>query len=93
MLDGGDGQDPVPPGQYIIRITANPPFVEVPGEPCPYTDTAGLCHMLPESDYTNNDAEVMIEIPDHPGRTGVGPLSGTSAVSEPDTCQTGAKKK
>jgi hypothetical protein len=86
VLDGGDGQDPVPPGQYIIRITANPPFVEVSGEACPFKDTAGFCHMLPESDYTNNVGEVIIEIPDHPGRTGVGPLSGTKPVSEPDTC-------
>jgi hypothetical protein len=27
VLDGGDGQDPVPPGTYIIRITVNPPFL------------------------------------------------------------------
>lgn len=87
VLDGGDGQDPVPPGQYIIRVTANPPFVEVSGEACPYKDSSGLCHMLPESDYGNNVGEVRIEIPDHPGRTGVGPASGTNAVSEPNTCR------
>src|SRR5947209_800806 len=27
VLDGGDGQPPVPPGDYIIRITVNPGFV------------------------------------------------------------------
>jgi len=26
VLDGGDGQAPIPPEQYIIRITVNPPF-------------------------------------------------------------------
>src|SRR5829696_8451341 len=26
VLDGGDGQPVVPPGSYILRITANPPF-------------------------------------------------------------------
>src|SRR5256885_12442953 len=35
ILDGGDGQAEVPPGEYIIRITVNPPFSPVKGEPCP----------------------------------------------------------
>jgi len=26
VLDGGDGQAPVPPGNYVIRIHVNPPF-------------------------------------------------------------------
>src|SRR5438445_3363187 len=34
VLDGGDGQEPVPPGDDIIRITVNPPFTAVGGEPC-----------------------------------------------------------
>src|SRR5213595_3155338 len=38
ILDGGDGQPPVPPGDYVIRITVNPPFVAAAGEPCPATD-------------------------------------------------------
>src|SRR2546427_10535212 len=33
VLDGGDGQAPIPPGDYIIRITVNPPFVAAKGEP------------------------------------------------------------
>ena len=74
VLDGGDGQDPVPPGTYIIRITVNPPFTAGAGEPCPFTDPSGFCHQLPELNYFNNVAEIQIQIPDHPGKQGVGPL-------------------
>lgn len=74
LLDGGDGQPPVPPGNYLIRITVNPPFVAAAGEPCPNVDPAGFCHTLPESDYANNVAQVSITIPDHNGRQSVGPL-------------------
>ena len=76
VLDGGDGQAPVPPGQYIIRITVNPGFVPQGGEPCRFADPLhpGVCHQLPESNFENNVTEVSITIPDHPGREGVGPL-------------------
>jgi len=74
VLDGGDGQPPVPPGDYVIRITVNPPFVAAAGEPCPATDSNGLCHQLPELNYGNNVSEIQITIPDHPGKQGVGPL-------------------
>jgi hypothetical protein len=74
VLDGGDGQPPVPPGDYVIRITVNPPFVAALGEPCPNLDPSGFCHQLPELDYTNNISEIAITIPDHPGKQGVGPL-------------------
>lgn len=77
VLDGGDHQPPVPPGDYIIRITVNPPFVAMGGESCPYTDTNGFCHQLPESDYTNNVGEVTITIPEHLGRVGIGPAANT----------------
>ena len=74
VLDGGDGQPPVPPGDYVIRITVNPPFVAAAGEPCPATDSNGFCHQLPELNYGNNVSEIQITIPDHPGKQGVGPL-------------------
>ena len=78
VLDGGDGQEIVPPGAYIIRITVNPPFVPQGNEPCRFLDTkTGLCHNLPESDYSNNIGEIPITIPTHPGRGGFGPLSGS----------------
>jgi hypothetical protein len=74
VLDGGDGQPIVPPGDYTIRITVNPPFVAQNGEPCPNTDSNGLCHQLPESNYDNNVTVIQITIPPHPGKQGVGPL-------------------
>lgn len=77
VLDGGDGQDPVPPGTYIIRITVNPPFTPGPGEACPNADPQGLCHQLPESDYTNNVGEVTVTIPDKPGKGGFGPQANS----------------
>jgi hypothetical protein len=85
VLDGGDGQPVVPPGDYIIRITVNPPFVAKRGEPCPHVDASGFCHQLPETDYTDNVGTATISIPDHPGRKGVGPLAGnTDAAVECD---------
>src|SRR5712691_2359702 len=74
VLDGGDGQPVVPPGTYIIRITVNPPFTAAAGEPCPAKDSNGFCHQLAELDYGNNVSEIQIDIPDHPGKQGVGPL-------------------
>ena len=75
VLDGGDGQPVVPPGDYVIRITVDPPFQATAGEPCPHVDAVGMCHMLPESDYTNNVGVVPITIPAHPGKSGVGPAA------------------
>jgi hypothetical protein len=77
VLDGGDGQPVVPPGQYILRITVNPPFVAKGKEPCPFVDPDGFCHQLPESNYANNVGQATIDIPDRPGKTGVGPEAGS----------------
>ncbi len=83
VLDGGDGQQPVPPGTYVIRITANPPYKGSGKNPCRFLDPAtGECHALQESNYANNVAEVTINIPDHPGRGGVGPLKDEPAITE-----------
>jgi len=86
VLDGGDGQPVVPPGDYIIRITVNPGFVPGLGEPCRYADNTkpGVCHQLPESNYENNVGEVRITIPDHPGKDGFGPGGGTQAQEDRD---------
>ena len=92
VLDGGDGQDPVPPGRYVIRITANPPFTPVAGEPCPYSDGT-FCRMLPESNYANNVGETEIVIPDHPGRAPVGPLAESKLLAEPSDCHEQPAKK
>jgi hypothetical protein len=82
VLDGGDGQPAVPPGRYKIRITVNPPFVALNGEPCPHKDPAGFCHQLLESNYFNNVGEAFVQIADHPGRGGLGPLAGTPHPSD-----------
>ncbi|MFP5245685.1 MAG: lysyl oxidase family protein [Thermoanaerobaculia bacterium] len=83
VLDGGDGQAPVPPGDYIIRVTVNPPYAPDRKGKCPLAKDAatGLCHNFAESDYTNNITEVTITIPDHPGREGVGPLKNQPHVT------------
>lgn len=82
VLDGGDGQPVIPPGDYILRITVNPPFAAAAGEPCPFVDPSGFCHQLPESDYFNNISEITVTIPTHPGRQGVGPLKNEPALTE-----------
>ena len=84
VLDGGDGQAPVPPGTYIIRITVNPAFNAARREPCPHLDPAGLCHQLPESNYDDNVSEAIVTIPDHPGKTGTGPGTNDKAPHDSD---------
>jgi len=92
VLDGGDGQAPVPGGKrYIIRITVNPGFAPE-GAFCPNPDSGGLCHQLPESNYNNNVGEVTIFIPEHPGKKGVGPAAGTPPPAQ-DVDEHGAKIK
>lgn len=51
------------PGEYLIRITVNPPFVPEAGEACPHTDSSGFCHMFKELSYSNNVAETRFTIP------------------------------
>ena len=82
VLDGGDGQAPVPPGDYIIRITVNPPFVAKRNEACPNVDTKGFCHQLPETNYEDNIGVASITIPTHPGRQGSGPLAGNNEQTQ-----------
>lgn len=86
VLDGGDGQPPVPPGNYIIRITVNPGFIPALGEPCRNADPLhpGVCHQLPESDYENNVTQVTVTVPDHPGKQAVGPLANDTNTPIPD---------
>lgn len=77
LLD--DPDEPIPPGDYVIRITVNPPFTPVGGEPCPAQDN-GFCHMFEESNYDNNVAEVRVTVPARVGRTGFGPGSGQTPL-------------
>ena len=75
VLDGGDGQPVVPPGNYIIQVEVNPAYAPVGKQGCPrVTDPAtGLCHQFTESSYANNTTSVAITIPINSGRTGYGP--------------------
>ena len=94
VLDGGDGQPVVPPGKYVIQVTVNPPYKASKGEPCRVLDSAtGLCHQLEESNYANNTSSVTIDIPDHPGRTGVGPMAGTPVPDKENDEHDNAVKK
>jgi hypothetical protein len=81
VLDGGDGQPIVPPGKYFIEVEVNPAYAPNGGKQgCPrVTDAAtGMCHQFAESNYANNTSRVAITIPDHPGRSGYGPLKNTT---------------
>ena len=84
VLDGGDGQPVVPPGTYLLRITVNPAYDPDASGNCPpiaHKDPNGKCHQLPESNYFNNTAETLINIPDHPGKGDQnGPLANGKGV-------------
>lgn len=88
ILDGGDGQPVVPPGNYVIRITVNPGFVPASGESTafasPDPNHPGVFHQLFESNYENNVVNVPVTIPDHPGRSGAGPLAGSRLATMDD---------
>jgi Lysyl oxidase len=75
LLD--DANEPVPPGPYVIRVTANPPFARQAGRMCPVQDSHGMCHMFAELNYDNNVGEVRMNIPTGVGKNGVGPGQGT----------------
>ena len=87
VLDGGDGQPPVPPGVYTIRIEVNPAYDPDPvTHKCPrVTDPlTGKCHQFAESNYANNVGEATILIPDGPGKAGYGPLKNGGSVTADD---------
>jgi hypothetical protein len=76
VLDGGDGQPVVPPGVYTIRIEVNPAYAPDRKGNCPRVKDplTGMCHQFAESNYANNIGEATVQITDHPGRAGYGPL-------------------
>ena len=70
VLDGGDGQEPVPPGDYWIQVTVNPGFPPEPGKACTFaTDTKGLCHNFAESNYENNTMRALVTIGTNNGKS------------------------
>jgi hypothetical protein len=88
VLDGGDGQPEVPPGDYVIRITVNPGFIPQPGESIAFASPdpghPGVYHQLFESNYENNVGEFAVTIPDHPGKGGFGPMANSKINSIDD---------
>jgi hypothetical protein len=79
VLDGGDKQDPVPPGAYWIEVHVNPPYPQGSGGVCGDIDANGMCHNFKESNYANNVGRIAITIPEHPGRSGYGPLKNDNS--------------
>ncbi|HUQ19899.1 MAG TPA: lysyl oxidase family protein [Gemmatimonadaceae bacterium] len=86
LLDGGDGQPVVPPGNYRIQVEVNPGYAADRRGNCPRVKDpiTGLCHQFAESNYANNVGSAPLTIPDHPGRTGYGPLKNSPAVTASD---------
>ncbi len=83
VLEGDPDAEAIPPGQYILRIWVNPPFVAHRKEVCPAKDPQGFCHMFVESDYSNNIGQALVTIPaGRPGKTGFGPGGGQQAQDE-----------
>ena len=78
VLDGGDGQPEVPPGDYWIEVTVNPAFAPDKKGTCTFAvDSKGMCHNFKESNYDNNVMRTLVTIPSHPGRDGYGPEKGS----------------
>lgn len=86
VLDGGDGQPVVPPGTYTIRVEVNPGYAPARNRPCPLaTDPAtGMCHQFAERSYSNNTGSATVQITDHPGRAGYGPLKNSPKITASD---------
>ena len=78
-----DPNEMVPPGKYVLRITVNPGFAPVAGQPCPVLDPAGKCHNFAESNYANNVGQVTIDIPaDRNGKTGGAVKTAEDAIDD-----------
>lgn len=94
VLDGGDGQDEVPPGVYTIRVEVNPAY-DPPIGGCPLAEDplTHKCHQIEESDYTNNIGEATVIVTEHPGRAGIGPLKNSGTITADDEIDHKEKKK
>lgn len=80
VLDGGDGQAVVPPGVYHIQVEVNPAYAPDKRGNCPRVKdlATGMCHQFAESNYANNFGDALVQITDHPGRAGYGPLKNNT---------------
>lgn len=87
VLDGSDGQPAVPPGEYLLRITVNPPYTPAEGQTCRVIDDDGLCRNLRESSYDDNTAEVRVTIPEWVVEGSGTPPAPVSASTSQLECQ------
>ena len=44
----------------------------------------GMCHQFAESNYANNIGRATVEVTDHPGRAGIGPLKNDNKAITAD---------
>jgi hypothetical protein len=54
---------PLHPGDYVIRITVNPPYLPDSTDACPVRDEQNFCRVLRESNYSDNVATMRITLP------------------------------
>src|SRR6185436_13631320 len=69
VLDGGDGQEVVPPGDYWIKVEVNPGFDPTDGKCTFAKDSKGKCHNFAESNYDNNSMRALVTIGANNGRS------------------------
>ena len=84
VLDGqffvlDDPAAPAPPGDYIIRVTVNPPFVCGAGDEARPRDANGFCRMFVESSYDNNVGEALATVTSAKGPSGPGATQGLTS--------------
>lgn len=58
-----DPAQPTPPGDYVIRVTVNPPYLPDSTDACPVHDEQGFCRVIRESNYTDNVTVLHITLP------------------------------
>jgi hypothetical protein len=58
-----DPAQPTPPGEYVIRITVNPPYLPDSTDACPVRDEQNFCRVLRESKYSDNVVTLRITLP------------------------------
>lgn len=58
-----DHARPTPPGEYVIRVTVNPPYLPDFTDACPVHDEQGFCRVIRESNYTDNVTVLRITLP------------------------------
>ena len=60
-----DPAQPTPPGEYVIRVTVNPPYLPDSTDACPVRDEQHFCRVLRESNYTRQRRTLHITLPEH----------------------------